>query len=67
MLTFAAGLDVFDMVFPFSVDGPHDRSRCDPPNVSSKAGLSEARSGLAGILLREERSEHATRFRETTF
>jgi hypothetical protein len=38
-----------------------------PPNASSKVGLSEARSGLAGILLREERSEHATKFRETTF
>jgi hypothetical protein len=67
MLIFAAGLEVFDMVFPFSVDRLHDRSRCDPLNASSKVGLSEARSGLAGILLREERSEHATKFRETTF
>ena len=49
------------------VDRLHDRSRCKPLSASSKAGMSKARSGIAGILLREERSEHATRFRETTF
>src|SRR5271163_2494711 len=66
-VTLAAGFLLSDMVFPFVVDRLQDRSRCNPSSASSKAGMSKARSGIAGSLLREERSEHATSFRETTF
>jgi hypothetical protein len=39
--------------FSFVV-GLHDRSRCQTRLHAIKAGLSKARSGIAGILLRED-------------